>query len=113
MKLGDESSKFFHAIATVKHRRNLITSLSGPSGDPVFYHNAKADIIWSDFKERLGSSNFQCMLFDLESLFGQPPDLSSLHEPYSSQEIDDVIKHLPSDKSPGPDGFNNGFLKKC
>jgi hypothetical protein len=83
VKLGDENSKFFHAVATVKHRRNLITSLSGPSGDPVFDHNAKANLIWSDFKERLGSLNFQCMHFDLESLFGQPPNLSSLEEPFN------------------------------
>jgi hypothetical protein len=87
VKLGDENSKFFHAIATIKHRRNLITSLSGPSGGPVFNHNAKAELIWSDFKERLGSSNFQCMHFDFESLFGQSPDLSYLEEPISSQKL--------------------------
>lgn len=53
------------------------------------------------------------MLFNLESLFGLPPDLSSLEMPFTSQEIDDVIKHLPLDKSPRPDGFNNDFLKRC
>lgn len=53
------------------------------------------------------------MHFDLDSLFDQPLDLSSLKEPFSNQEIDDVIKHLPLDKSPRLDGFNNDFLKKC
>lgn len=28
-------------------------------------------------------------------------------------EIDQVVKHLPSHKAPGPDGFNIDFLKKC
>jgi retron-type reverse transcriptase len=28
-------------------------------------------------------------------------------------EIDSIIKSLPSDKSPGPDGFNTNFIKKC
>ena len=111
--MEDENSKFFHSIATVRHRRNLITSLNSPSGVPVYDHNSKAELIWSDFKDRLGSSCYQNMLFDLDSLFGQPYDLSSLEVPFSNQEIDEVVKNLPLDKSPGSDGFNNEFLKKC
>jgi hypothetical protein len=33
--------------------------------------------------------------------------------PFSRKEIDDVIKAMPSDRAPGPDGFNGLFLKKC
>jgi hypothetical protein len=29
------------------------------------------------------------------------------------KRIDDVVKVLAKYKSPGPDGFNNDFLKKC
>lgn len=112
VKLGDENSKFFHANATIKHKRNSITYLTSPSGDLVFYHNAKAELIWLDFKERLGSSNFESMQFDLSSLLVQNLDLSSLEEPFSHQEVDNIIRLLPLDKSPGPDSFNNDFLKK-
>jgi hypothetical protein len=28
-------------------------------------------------------------------------------------EIDLIIKEMPSDRAPGPDGFNGMFLKKC
>jgi hypothetical protein len=38
-------------------------------------------------------------------------DLRFLEEPFSEQEIDNVVTSLPNDKSPGPDGFSNEFLK--
>jgi len=40
-------------------------------------------------------------------------DLSSLVAPFDKQEIDLVVRSLPSDKAPGPDGFNTDFVKKC
>jgi hypothetical protein len=49
------------------------------------------------------------MLFDLPSLFGDSPDLLSLVEPFTTLEIDRVVQALPSNKSPGPDEFNNNF----
>jgi hypothetical protein len=39
--------------------------------------------------------------------------LEFLEDPFSVEEIDNVIKNLPNNKSLGPDGFNNEFLKKC
>jgi hypothetical protein len=38
---------------------------------------------------------------------------TALELPFSTKEIDDCIKDLPNDKSPGPDGFNNEFIKNC
>ena len=110
VQLGDKCSKLFHAKATLRHRRNLITSLSDHSRALVSNHSLKADLIWNDFKERLGTSNFELMLFDLDSLFSQDVDLSSLEEPFSHQEVDEIIKQLILDKSPSPDGFNNDFF---
>ena len=39
--------------------------------------------------------------------------LEDLTRPFSTQEMDDIIKYMPADKAPGPDGFNGKFLKKC
>ena len=39
-------------------------------------------------------------------------DLSSLELPFSKEEIDSVVHSLPTDKSPGPDGFNIDFVKR-
>ena len=50
------------------------------------------------------------MFFNLEELI-QPKDLSELEAPFSMDEIDQVIKDIPSERAPGPDGFNGSFLK--
>jgi hypothetical protein len=62
----------------------------------------------------MGTSDNVAMHFNLSNLFGSPenPDiLQALEAPFSDSEIDNVIKHLPNDKSLGPDGFNNEFIK--
>lgn len=113
VKFGDEGTKFFHANATIKHNRNLITALKDEAGIPVTDHDLKAAILWESFKERLGKSDFQQMLFDLEQYIDPVDTLGDLDEPFAKEEIDEVIKHLPSDKSTGPDGFNTDFVKAC
>ena len=75
-------------------------------------HNEKAEILWNSFKDRLGQSIFQSMTLDLDSLLQASNQLGCLEEPFTSEEIDNVIKDLPTDKSPGPDGFNTDFIKK-
>jgi hypothetical protein len=111
--LGDASTKFFDAHATVKYRRNLITSLQVSPDHYVSTHEEKAQHIWTSFKERLGISNFTGINFDLPVLLEGVDDLSSLVSPFAKEEIDNVIRNLPSDKAPGPDGFNTDFFKKC
>jgi hypothetical protein len=46
--------------------------------------------------------------------FSQPFNvLEKLCEPFSHEEIDNIILELHLDKAPDPDGFNNLFLKKA
>jgi hypothetical protein len=56
VKHGDEGTKFFHANATIKQRRNLITALQDSNGQPQFDHHIKAGLLWEAYKDRLGTS---------------------------------------------------------
>ena len=79
-------------------------------------HDGKAAILWEAFKNRLGQSNGHSMHFDINDLYENivdPQIFIDLEKPFTQEEIDDVVKNLPTDKSPGPDGFNNEFLKNC
>jgi len=110
---GDASTKFFHANATIKHRINFIASLENAARQAHSAHHDKANILWDAYKDRLGQSEYGTMLLNLESLLLLTTDLSSLEEPFTHEEIDQVVSSLRSDKSPGPDDFNTDFIKKC
>jgi len=63
----------------------------------------------------MGFSNNVSMDFDLGSLvhINDDAQLGSLASPFSVAEIDNIIKIMPTDKAPGPDGFNGMFIRKC
>lgn len=113
VKIGDENTKFFHAHATIKHRQNTITLLTNVDGTILYSHEDKANLLWESYKERLGTTEFTSMLFNLEELISHIPNLEWMQEPFMKEDIDSIIANLPTDKSPGPDGFNEDFLKKC
>jgi len=75
-------------------------------------HKEKEEILWEDFKERLGTSEFNDFFVNPSFFLQRRDSLETLEAPFSHEEIDNVIKALPNDKSPGLDGFNNEFLKK-
>jgi len=44
---------------------------------------------------------------------GSSTDLAWLQDPFTREEIDSVVRNLPNNKAPRPDGFNSEFIKKC
>lgn len=98
--LGNAPTKFFHAQATIKYRRNLITKLMDSQGNELVSHREKETLIWQSFKERLGTTNFSPMPLHFANLNSSSSDLSRLIMPFSKTEIDAVVKFLPSDKAP-------------
>ena len=113
IKLGDECTKFFHAIATISFRRNKISQILNDNGAWIQDHEGKTGLLWNSFKNRMGISNEITMHFDLHDLITPRDNLQSLVEPFETEEINNIVKKMPIDKAPGPDGFNGLFLKKC
>jgi hypothetical protein len=111
--LGDAGTNHFHANATIRHRQNLISSLQKNDGSFVSKHEDKALHLWESYKERLGTSEFTHIYFDLNNLLLPLDNLLSPEDPFTNEEILSIVKDLPTDKSPGPYGFNSDFLKKC
>lgn len=61
----------------------------------------------------MGKAEFESFLVDPAYFICRAENLNVLEAPFSNTEVDEVIKNLPNNKSPGPDGFNNEFYKKC
>ena len=99
--------------ATIRHRGNKIASLSDDQGNTHQGLEQKALILRHSFKNRMGISEFSHMAFNLNNLMGTSQNLDHLDQPFSVQEIEGVVNNLSNNKSPGPDGFSNEFLKGC
>jgi len=113
VKEGDAGTKFFHAHATIRHRKNSIIALQDSLGNNLYGHEAKAKHLRTSFKERLGMTNHSQMIFDLSQLIQPVDDLHQLKTPFTKEEVEKVVSLLPNNKSPGPDGYNNEFIKGC
>jgi hypothetical protein len=92
--------------------QNLITMLEDEACQLIQKHEEKEAAFWNADKKRLETSKYSHMYFDLQEFLSAPENLEGLEEPFTKVEIDTTIHNLPSDKSPGPDGFNGEFLKR-
>jgi len=111
VQLGDAGTHFFHANATLRHRGKLVNELTSKDEVTVTQHGEKEKLSWEEFKERMGVSEFTGFTISPSCLIQSNENLQHLEEPFSHEKIDSVIKALPNNKSPGPDGFNNEFMK--
>jgi hypothetical protein len=91
----------------------LTTTLKDANDQTHSDHQTKANILWEAFKDRLGTSDNPDMTFNSQELLHRDDNLDFLTQQFTHEEIDSVVSNLPGDKSPGPDGFNTDFVKKC
>jgi hypothetical protein len=107
---GDENTKFFHASATCRLRRNTIPSLVV---DGVSYssHGEKAGVLKTFYSGLLGTVSpcFWSTNIDVfyPHLCPLPGDLSA---PFSPDEICRAFALMNKQSSPGPDGFGPTFF---
>lgn len=109
-KFGDENTKFFHASASARLRKNQIKLLHG-NEVPIYSHVGKENILSEFYTALLGTSTQTTWNFDLDALYPNLRSLSSLDEPFTEEEIKNVLWHMRADSSPGPDGFRPAFFK--
>jgi hypothetical protein len=76
-------------------------------------HQQKEEALYDHFVSLLGEVQRRSMSLNRTNLGYHAHDLSDLEDPFEEEEIKKVIRHLPAEKSPGPDGFIGLFYKKC
>jgi hypothetical protein len=76
-----------------------------------FSHKEKEHILSDYYRDILGNSVATQEFIDLEEVYPTQIDLSTLTQPFSEDEILNVLKLIPRDESPGPDGFGSRFYQ--
>jgi hypothetical protein len=63
IKMSEDNTKFFHAMATQRMRRNAISMLKANDGRIISDHDEMAGLLWSEYRDRMGKSEvFKCSL---------------------------------------------------
>lgn len=65
------------------------------------------------FQGKVGVTDFSQTLFNLTDLMHPVGGFESLEAEFTREEIDGIVAKLSNNKSPGPDGFTNEFIKGC
>ncbi|XP_062114673.1 uncharacterized protein LOC133825790 [Humulus lupulus] len=113
LQAGDLNTKYFHASANKRRRRNQVVSLKDENG-------LLRD--WDSGLEKVMVDYFQNLFFASCTNWGRildcvPTSISEdinldLIKPVEPEEVKQALFQMHPDKSPGPDGFSPGFYQK-
>ena len=73
----------------------------------------KEKAFFEAYKRLIGSEHAREHSLDLQYLGIQPRDLTELETMITEEEVWSVIKELPAERAPGPDGYIAAFYQKA
>jgi hypothetical protein len=102
---GDANTRFFHLQAC--HRIEALRV----QGTQLVTDHSMAHALYEFYKAILGSCFERSRRVDFLAIGVPSAQLDHLENLFSEEEVWSVIKEMPSDKAPGPDGFSGRFYK--
>ena len=112
IRKGDTNTRFFQLHANIRRKKTFIGALKGDTSLVVSQEN-KSMLAHTHFSNLLGTTTTRTRAINWSELGYEHHDLEDLDAPFTEQEIEAVVKNMPSEKAPGPDGFIGVFYKKC
>lgn len=112
LQFGDRNTKFYHAVTTIRRRRNRYESLQNEQGEWVDHLEQLAKMATNYFKN-LFQEDCNCVEYGLHGAFPtiQEEEQKDLERPVTNLEILQTINRMGGLKAPGPDGFQAVFYQ--
>jgi hypothetical protein len=114
LKDGDANTRLFHSVANGRRLRNFIPAIRHEE-ELITEEERKQEIFFEAYEELLGKIHNREHTINLEELgmSGAEVELSDLDDIFSEDEVWGIIKDLPPDRAPGPDGFVGAFYQRA
>uniref|UniRef100_J3NC32 Reverse transcriptase domain-containing protein n=1 Tax=Oryza brachyantha TaxID=4533 RepID=J3NC32_ORYBR len=103
----------FLRIKTLSRRRKLYIPRLEHNNEIATAQGDMEELARSFFQQTLGSRPTQGRTLNLTELGTKVANLQELKAAFTEEEVWSVIKALPNEKLPGPDGFTNYFYQSC
>jgi hypothetical protein len=112
LREGDSNTKFFHARASMRQRKNTIAALSVDGRDLVS-HEDKSAALADYFTTIIGTADSTRWNFDVNSLYIHDAtwDASFLVEQFTEAEALAAVRSMNPNSAPGPDGLGPAWYK--
>lgn len=104
LREGDGNMRLFHQQASHGQRKNIIRSVKH-NGRLYSGQDDVASAVDAYYGAAFGTSDSRGHALNLVALDLPHLDLSHLEDHFTMDEVESVIKTMPLDKAPGPDGF--------
>jgi hypothetical protein len=109
---GDENTRFFHARASQRLRRNTIRAID-VDGSIVVTHDAKATALFGFYSTLLGQAPNNRWTFDVDALYDGCLRICGLElvAPFTALEIKKAVDSMDRSSAPSPDGLGPSFYR--
>lgn len=112
LRVGNGNTRLFHQQTSHRQRKNVMQTVR--YNDQLYSGQEEvASAVDAYFGAAFGASDSRRHALNLEELGLPRLDLSHLDRPFTEEEVEGVIKSMPRDKAPGPDGFTGRFYATC
>ena len=113
LKDNDSNTRFFHATASARKKRNEIAGLTTDKGEWVQTDKDIQRVAIDYFKDLYSYSPCKYdEVLDCVDVRIKREENTALLLPFSKDEFKEAIIQMHPDKSPGPDGFNPAFYQR-
>ncbi|KAK3002002.1 hypothetical protein RJ639_020928 [Escallonia herrerae] len=110
LKLGDENSRYFHMMASMKRRRNFISAIYVDNSMVDDLDTIKSKTVQFYQNLLIGRFEHRPLLDGIHFNSLSPEKVANLESPFIEDEVWSTVKGCKADKAPGLDGFNFGFI---
>lgn len=117
LKMGDSNTRYFHACVKMRQSTNAIHRLERSDGSVCVGQQQIREEVLGFYRRLMGSSASELEVVDKRIMQNgpklNPEQQMALNADCSEQEVKEALFSMNSNKSPGIDGFNVHFYKKC
>lgn len=109
LKAGDKNTRYFHAVASARHRRNRVSFLNHQD-QTINDEDLIRNVFKCQMENLLGKAN-SVLQFKPDTLYTVNPNLDFLQDPITPIEIEAAVRQLAKNKTSDLDGILNEFLQ--